>query len=260
MDIFHVIVLSLIEGLTEFLPISSTAHLVLASNVMGIVQNTFLETFQIAIQMGAIAAVIFLYFKKIISNKSLLIKSCIAFLPTGILGFVLLDYIRFFLSNPIVPVTTLFLGGILILGIEWIYSQKSKNKTSKNKGIENLSYKDVIIIGLIQSVSLIPGVSRAAASIYAGLAINLDRKSATEFSFLLAIPTITVASAFELISNSPTFSQQELILLICGILFSFLSAIVVIKWFIAFVSKRSFMVFGVYRIILSILYYFLFLK
>lgn len=259
MTILDVLILSIIEGVTEFLPISSTAHLILTSHLLTIPVTPFLTTFEVGIQLGAILAVIVVYFNKIKTQRALFYKACIGFIPTGILGFLFFDYIKRLLNDPFVPVVTLFIGGIAIIGIEY-YFKRSKTSNLKLKALSSLSYKDALLVGLIQSISMIPGVSRAASSIFGAMALKFDRTSAVEFSFLLAVPTMTAATGFDIVKTSPSFTQQQWILLMLGIVFSFISALIVIKWLIKYVQKNDFILFGIYRIVLSIAYYLLFLR
>ncbi|MDO8269397.1 MAG: undecaprenyl-diphosphatase UppP [Candidatus Levybacteria bacterium] len=258
MELYHVFVLSTVEGVTEFLPISSTAHLILTSRILSIPNSEFLTTFEVAIQLGAILAVSVLYFKKIMGHIDLLYKACIGFIPTGILGFLFFDYIKALFNSTFVPVLTLFLGGILIIIIE-IYFKKTNHK-KELKSLSNFTYKDALMVGLIQSVSMIPGVSRAAASIFGAMALKFDRQSAVEFSFLLAIPTMVAATGLDLVKTAPSFTPQQGLFLALGIILSFVTALVVIKWLIQYVQKNDFIGFGIYRIVLSIIYYLLFVK
>lgn len=260
MGFLEIFILSIVEGITEFLPISSTAHLILTSNILGLARSEFLSTFEIAIQLGAILAVLFFSYKKILSQKDLLIKACIGFIPTGIIGLALYKYIKGFFADPIVPVVSLFVGGIAIIGIEIIFKNKSKNKKPQQfKILESLNYKDALLIGLLQAISIIPGVSRAAASIFGGMVLKYDRKSAVEFSFILAIPTMIAATIFDLAKSASNFSTNEITSLFTGVICSFFVALFVIKWLIKYVQKNDFILFGIYRIILAIAYFYIFL-
>lgn len=270
MDILHVIILSIVEGITEFLPISSTAHLILTSHILGMKQTDFLGTFEIAIQLGAIAAVVAVYYKKILSDKSLFFKACIGFIPTGILGIVAYPHIKLLLSDPFIPVVTLFVGGILIIGIEHYFKRTAhstqrtgkddSNQKSEFRNLEKMTHKDAVLIGLMQSVSMIPGVSRSAASIFGGMALKFDRQSAVDFAFLLAIPTMAAATGYDLLKTADTITSDQYLLLVTGMIVSFLTALVVIKWLIKFVQTNNFIWFGIYRIFASIAYYFFFLR
>ncbi|OGD53781.1 hypothetical protein A3J78_02535 [Candidatus Beckwithbacteria bacterium RBG_13_35_6] len=180
MEYVQAIILSIIEGITEFLPISSTGHLILASKMLGIPQTEFVKSFEIAIQLGAILAVVFLYFQTIIKNLRIWRRILTAFLPTGIIGFLAYKFVKtYLLGNYNVVILSLFFGGIAILILEEFLN----GKNNKIKSIENLSFNRSAIIGVIQSVSIVPGVSRAMATIFGGLSVGLTRKSATEFSF-----------------------------------------------------------------------------
>lgn len=267
MNIFHTIILSIIEGVTEFLPISSTGHMILASHLLQIRQDELLKTFEIAIQIGPIAAISLLYFKKILKQKELLYKACIGFIPTGILGFLLYPKIKGLLGSEIVPVMSLFIGGLVIIALEIYLKRKAasikreaKESTMKQFSNETITYKQALIIGLIQSVSMIPGVSRSAASIFGGLALKLDRESAVEFSFLLAIPTMMAATSLDILKSAHTFTQSGVFYIIFGTVLSFLVALFVVKWLLKYIQTHDFMWFGIYRTIFAIIYFLLFIK
>lgn len=260
MELYQVIILSIVEGLTEFLPISSTAHLILTSHILSIQTSEFLSTFEIAIQIGAIAAVAVVYYRKILDNKALFYKACIGFIPTGILGFLFYKNIKLLLNSSFVPVVALFLGGIVIIAIEIYFKSKVSSQKSLVRSLDKITYKDALIIGLIQSISMIPGVSRSAASIFGGMALKLDRASAVEFAFLLAIPTMTVVTAGDIIKSAGTFNASQIFDLFVGIIVSFVVALLVIKWLLKYVQKNNFIGFGIYRIVIAIIYYLVFLK
>ncbi len=256
MSIFDAIVLGIIEGLTEFLPISSTGHLILASTLLGIPQSSFNKTFEIVIQFGAILSVVFLYFNRIKDNIELWKKIITAFVPTGIIGFVLYKIIKQYLFNPYVVVISLIIGGFLIIIIEKMMS-KSQFVITK---MEDVSYKKALFIGVMQSLAVIPGTSRSAATIIGGLFSGMDRKTAVEFSFLLAIPTMFAATGYDLLKTGINLDSSQWHLIAIGFVVSFISAIVAVKSFIAFVSRFTLISFGVYRIIIGILFIFLLLK
>jgi len=259
MDILHVIILSAIEGVTEFLPISSTGHLILASRILKIPDSDFLKTFEIVIQSGAMIAIINLYWKKLIADLSLIKKALLGLIPTVIIGFLAYPIFKDVLleSTQIVSIS-LIIGGVAILFIE------HRLKSHGNKGIKHidklneLTYKQAFITGLTQSLAIIPGVSRSAASIFGGMSIGLSRKTATEFSFILALPTIFAATGFDLAQKGTDFTQGEIISLVIGILVSYIVALFAIKWLLKFVSTHSFVAFGWYRIILGIVFLLLF--
>ncbi len=256
MSIFDAIVLGIIEGLTEFLPISSTGHLILTSTLLGIPQSSFNKTFEIVIQFGAILSVVFLYFNRIKDNIELWEKIITAFVPTGIIGFVLYKIIKQYLFNPYVVVISLIIGGFLIIIIEKMMS-KSQFVIIK---MEDVSYKKALFIGVMQSLAVIPGTSRSAATIIGGLFSGMDRKTAVEFSFLLAIPTMFAATGYDLLKTGINLDSSQWHLIAIGFVVSFMSAIVAVKSFIAFVSRFTLISFGVYRIIIGILFIFLLLK
>lgn len=255
MDFVNIVILSVVEGITEFLPISSTGHLILVSNILGVSNSKIMGTFEIAIQIGPILAVTFLYYKRLISQKELLYKSVIGFIPTGALGILLYPKIKSLLQNEWITVGALFFGGIAILLIEWFF----KNAKTKSKNLETMTFKDAMSIGLFQSLAMIPGVSRSAASIFGGMALKLDRKSAVEFSFFLAIPTMAVATGFDVLKNIHSFTLSDLLVILIGVALSFLVAVAVIKWMLNYVQNNNFFWFAIYRILFSILYVVLFL-
>lgn len=252
MDVVQTLILSVIEGITEFLPVSSTGHLVLTAYILNIPQTGFVKSFEIIIQLGAIGSVIFLYRKTLIKNIEIWKRIIIAFLPTATIGFVLYKIIKHVLiGNEYITLLALFLGGIALIFFELLH----KEKTGHKEKIEDLSLNKAFFIGVCQSLSVIPGVSRAAATILGGLSFGLKRKTAVEFSFLLAIPTMLAATVLDLKESNFSFSTQEWMLLALGFTGSFIVALVVVKWFMQFIQNNSFIPFGIYRIFLSILYF-----
>ncbi|HOX96478.1 MAG TPA: undecaprenyl-diphosphate phosphatase [Candidatus Woesebacteria bacterium] len=248
MTYFQTIILAIIEGLTEFLPISSTGHLILAEKFLNIAPSEFTKSFNIIIQLSAILAVVVLYWKKIFLSRSLWKPIIFAFIPTGILGATLYKIVKgFLLDNVSITCAALFLGGIALLIVDRLPKLKSGSKK-----ISQLKIGNSFSIGLFQSLSMIPGVSRSAASIVGGLANGLSRTEAVEFSFLLAIPTMAAASGYDLLKTGILFSSHEYLILLIGSLFSFLSAMLAVKAFTSFVSKHSFSIFAIYRLILAI--------
>lgn len=257
MDFTQALILSVTEGLTEFLPISSTGHLILVSDILNIPQTDFVKSFEVIIQLGAILAVVTLYFKTLILKKSLWIPIFIAFLPTAILGLIFYKIIKtYLLGNIEVVLIALFLGGIILI----VFEKFEADKEHYIKEIEKISLKQAFIIGLFQSVSMIPGVSRSAATIIGGLFLGLSRKTAVEFSFLLAIPTMTAATGLDLFKTGFNFSFQEYQLLGIGLLGSFLTALIAIKFLLNFVQNHTFIPFGIYRIILAIIFWLILIK
>lgn len=253
MNLFQTIILSIIEGVTEFLPVSSTGHLILASKLLGIPATEFTKSFDIFIQLGAIMAVVSLYFRKVISEPKIIKPIFIAFLPTGILGALLYKTIKtHLLNNDMVVVAALAGVGLLLIGIEWYWKKYPQKNT---KTLLALPIKTLITIGLFQSFSMIPGVSRAGATIVGGMLSGLSRKDAVELSFLLAVPTMAAATGLDLLKNAHAFTPGELGMLATGFVISWITAFIVIKGFIRFVTTSTFTGFGIYRIIVAGLYW-----
>lgn len=256
MSLIHVFLLSVIEGLTEFLPISSTGHLILASKLLGITETNFVKTFEIVIQLGAILSVVVLYMNKFLSVK-LIKKLIVAFVPTGIVGLTLYPVIKGnLLGNSSVTLNALFWGGIALIAIELLLKKyQTSNSNNQTKGISDISYKQAFLIGCFQCLSVIPGMSRAAATIIGGLSSGLDRSTATEFSFLLAVPTMMAATVLDVYKSKEVIAQGGYLTLFTGTVLSFIFAMFAIKFLIGFVKKHDFTWFGVYRIILAILFW-----
>lgn len=248
MNFIHVLILSFIEGVTEFLPISSTGHMILASKLLGIIDSDFTKTFEIVIQLGAIMAVVVLYYKKFLVSFDIYKKLFWSFLPTAIVGFTLYPIIKnVLLGSTNITVAALFIGGVILLFFERYFKIKKHELTTKN----------YLLIGLAQSLSVIPGVSRAAATIVGGMFNGMDRKEATEFSFLLAIPTMMAATALDLFKSRHILASQNITMLGVGTILSFVVALFAVKYFLKYVESHDFKIFGVYRIILAILFFFL---
>ncbi len=250
MDIIQTIVIAVIEGLTEFLPVSSTGHMILASAAMKIHENEFVKTFEIFIQLGAIFAIVMLYSKRFLNGLTIYYKLSIAFLPTGIIGFLAYKTIKEYLFNPTVVSLSLIIGGIILI----IIDKKVSNRESKTVMLENISYKNSFYIGLIQCVSMIPGVSRAAATITGGVFNGFDKKQATEFSFLLAVPTMFAASGYDLLKTEIEFTGNEIFLLGLGFVTAFFTAWLAVKIFLKIVENYGFKHFGYYRIVIGIIF------
>lgn len=252
MTYFQAFILSLVEGITEFLPVSSTGHLILASHLLGLAQTEFLKSFEIIIQLGAILAVVFLYWRTLLSSRHLLLRVLIAFIPTGLIGFFAYPLVKgSLLGNFQIVIVSLALGGILMLALEDFFSQRKRQRK-----IKDLSLVQVFLIGVAQSLALVPGVSRAMVTIFAGLGTGLSRKSATEFSFLLAIPTMVGATGLDLVKVGFSFTSQEYLVLLVGFLGAFLAALLTVRALIGFVKKHSFRLFAFYRIILAFVFWF----
>jgi undecaprenyl-diphosphatase len=252
MDYFQILLLSIIEGITEFLPVSSTGHLILASDILGLAQSEFFKSFEIIIQSGAILGVVLLYWKTLFKDRDYLKKIIVAFVPTGIIGFILYKLIKeFLLGNLWVTVLALLLGGIAIFTIEKYFQKK---KEGSGITIHNLSYSKTLLIGVIQSLSVIPGVSRSAATILGGMGLGLKREAAVEFSFLLAIPTMFAATGYDLLKSADQFKSDDFLLLAFGFIISMITAIISVKWFIGFVKTNTLIPFAIYRILLAVIF------
>jgi undecaprenyl-diphosphatase len=247
MDIISSIILGLVEGLTEFLPISSTGHLMITSKLLGLEPSSFLTSFEIGIQSGAIVAIIIYYFKKIFSSKTLFWKVAFGFLPTGVLGLALYKVVKTYLLESLVVVGwALIVGGIIIILVE-----KFHKPAEETKEVEEISYKQSFLLGLYQVLAMIPGVSRSGATIMGGLLSGISRRQIVEFSFLLAIPTILGATAFDLLKTGVSFSQSEVWLFLIGTAVSGITAWFAIKLLLKFISNHSFEIFGWYRIVVG---------
>jgi undecaprenyl-diphosphatase len=258
MNILDALILSFVEGVTEFLPISSTGHMILVSRIINIPQTEFVKNFEIIIQFGAILAVVVLY-RKILLNVKIWPQILIAFIPAAIIGFLFFRVIKdSLLGNELVTVIALASGGVAFIVFElWYKNHKPSNIISK---VEEISNKNAFITGLFQSISVIPGVSRAGSSILGGLLQGQDRKTAAQFSFLLAIPTVFAASSYDLIKSNLSFTTSEIFLLIIGSLVAFITAMFTVKLFIKYLSKYTFIPFGIYRIVAAVVFYLVFLR
>ncbi len=250
MNYIQSVIIAIIEGLTEFLPISSTGHMILASAAMKIHENEFAKTFEIVIQLGAILAIAIMYMKRFLRGINIYLKLIVAFIPTAIVGFLAYDFIKTYLFNPMVVSISLIIGGIILI----IIDKKVENRKSEIKEVEDIPYKNAFYIGLIQCLSMIPGTSRAAATIIGGVFNRFDKKQATEFSFLLAVPTMFAAGGYDLLKTPIDFTREEIIMLISGLFFAFVSAWVAVKIFLRIVEKYGFQYFGYYRIALGIIF------
>jgi undecaprenyl-diphosphatase len=262
MSIIQAIILAIIEGLTEFLPVSSTGHMIIASSAMGIAAHPFTKLFTVAIQFGAIVSVIVLYWKRFIPGKSInetiqfYLKLLVAFLPAAVIGFIFNDYIDALLERVDVVGYALVLGGIFFLYIDSIF------KKNESEAREEISYSNGLKIGLFQTIAMIPGVSRSAATIIGGLTQGLNKRTAAEFSFFLAVPTMFAATSYKLLKfylDEGTVSSHEMMLLGIGNVVAFIVAWLAIKSFITFLTRHGFRVFGIYRIVVGciilVLYY-----
>jgi len=253
-DIIQTLTLSLVEGVTEFLPISSTGHLILTAQILNIPQTEFVKSFLIIIQLGAILAVITLYWKMLLDTK-MWPKIIAGFIPSAVVGLILYEFIKGYLfENSLITVVALFVGGIIFILVElW-----DKNK-EKSKDMNELTNLNAFVIGLFQAISIIPGTSRAGATIIGARVLGFQRKTAAEFSFLLAVPTMLGATTLDIYKTKLDFTNYELFLLLIGFVASFIFALMAIKLLLSYLKNHTFIIFGIYRIILAILFYLIFL-
>ncbi|NWF66914.1 MAG: undecaprenyl-diphosphate phosphatase [Campylobacterales bacterium] len=249
MEIYQAIILGILEGFTEFLPISSTGHLILASHLMGLEQNDAHKSFEIAIQLGSILSILFLFKQKLVESKDLWKKLIFAFLPTGILGFLFYKHIKELFSVSTVSYM-LIIGGIIFIFMD----KYSKNNPPKIDDVDEVSFKQAFLIGLFQSISMIPGTSRSGATIIGGLLLGLSKKSAAEFSFLLALPTMMIATFYDIYKNFHSFESNDFSTLIIGFVTAFIFALIAVKTFLAILKRVGFAPFGIYRVILGVLF------
>lgn len=250
MNIFQVVILAIIEGITEFLPISSTGHMVIASSFMGIADDEFVKVFEVAIQLGAILSVVILYFKRFFKTIDFYYKLVVGVIPAVIVGVLLQKQIDKMLGSPLVVAITLLAGGVVLLFVD-----KWFNKAEVKKE-EEISYKTAFTVGVFQCLAVIPGMSRSAATIVGGMSQKLSRTAAAEFSFFLAVPTMfgaTVKKMWEYHKHvSATFTGEQIKFLAIGNVIAFVVAMLAIKSFITFLEKRGFRLFGWYRIVVGI--------
>ncbi len=276
MNIFDAFLLGIIEGITEFLPVSSTGHMILASHLLNISTDSFTKSFEIIIQLGAILAVVFIYRQKVFKNFKLMLRVGVAFIPTACIGLALYSFVkRYLLDNVYVVVGSLFIGGIIIILFEKKYGKDKVMKSdspinaeavNKTENIDNterkvvldensVSIKQALYIGLFQSIAIIPGVSRSAATIIGGQILGLSRTVIVEFSFLLAIPVMLAAASLDLYKHHDSFTSDQFGLLAVGFVTAFFVALLAIKTFLSYIQKHSFTVFGVYRIVLAAVFF-----
>lgn len=262
LEILKVIILGIVEGITEWLPISSTGHLILANEFIKLnMTDKFMEMFNVVIQLGAIMAVVVLYFHKLnpfsprkrkkekIETMQIWFKVIVAVLPSAVIGLLFDDWLDAHLYKPVVVALMLVIYGVLFIIVENI----NKNRRPAVKDFRQLTYGTAIIIGMFQVLALIPGTSRSGATILGGILFGCSRYIAAEFSFFLGIPTMFGASLLKILKHGLVFTQMELIVLIIGMVVSFVVSILAIKFLMGYIKKNDFKVFGVYRIILGIL-------
>ena len=249
MSYLRSIILGIIEGITEFLPISSTGHMVAASAIMGIAENDFTKAFEVIIQFGAILSVLVLYWKRFLPSWPFYKKLFVAFLPTAIIGFLLRHVVDQLLESVQVVAWSLILGGIVLVWSDKIFA----HLTAVGRKTGDLTYKDCVKLGLFQSIAMIPGVSRSGATIMGGLSLGMQKKEAAEFSFFLAVPTMAAATLYKLLGIYKTIQHDQIGILACGTFVSFVVAMIAIRFFMGIVTRYGFRGFGYYRILLGVI-------
>ncbi len=262
MNIIQAIILAIVEGLTEFLPVSSTGHMIIVSSFMGIAHDDFTKLFEVCIQLGAILSVVLIYFKDFFKSINFYVKLFIAFIPTAILGLLLKKKIDALLENVEVVAFMLLIGGIILLFVDkWFAKNETRAENTSSQDVldenankeKSIDYKTSFIIGCFQCLAMVPGVSRSAATIIGGLTQKLNRKTAAEFSFFLAVPTMFAATAKSLWDEKELLmkSTDKIDLLLIGNVVAFIVAYLAIKSFIGILTKYGFKVFGYYRILIG---------
>lgn len=255
----HAILLGLVEGVTEFLPISSTGHMILTANALNITQDSVLKSFEIFVQLGAICAVLVLFFKKMILNKKNFLLICYAFIPTAIIGYLFYDFVtKKLFSSQMVVLYALFFGGIALILIELYIKHKTKNIGEINE-VGEIGIKHAILIGIFQSTALIPGVSRSAATIMGGLLLGISRVAIVEFSFMLAVPVMASAVFLDIYKTGTDVYLGHGSIFVLGFVTAFISAFLAVNFLLKYIKKHSFIAFGVYRIVFAILCFFIIL-
>ncbi len=250
MDVMQAVVLAVVEGVTEFLPVSSTGHMIIASHLMDMPQTEFLKTFEIAIQLGAIGAVFSMYWRVFLLDWEVVLKVMAAFVTTAIIGFLVYKSIKqFLLGNVMVVGAALLLGGIFLLVFELAY----RGKQGKITRMEQISYPQALLIGLCQSIAVIPGVSRSAATIIGGLMLGISRHTIVEFSFLLAVPTMLAATVLDILRSNTVIMKDDWTILGIGFAVAFAVAFVSVKFLLHYIKKNDFIPFGAYRIAVGLL-------
>lgn len=244
MSYLHAFILAIVEGITEFLPISSTGHMILTNALLGIEQNEFVKLFIVCIQLGAILAVVVLYFKRFFQTMDFYYKLFVAFIPSMIAGLLLKKYIDQLLESPMTVGIALLVGGIILLFVDKWFNKKEDTE---------ITFQKSFLTGCFQVISMIPGVSRSAATIVGGMSQGMSRRQAAEFSFFLAVPTMFGATVLDLKDNYHLITSENIKLLLFGNAVAFIVAVIAIKSFIALLTRYGFKWFGVYRIIVGLI-------
>lgn len=245
MSLFEAIIIAIVEGITEFLPVSSTGHMIITQELLGMEIDDFVKAFTVNIQFGAILSVVVLYWKRFFQSVDFYLKLFVAFLPAAVIGFLASDFIDQMLENVVVVAVMLVLGGIVLVFVDRWFKNPSPDQT--------VTYNKAVKIGFFQVISMIPGVSRSAATIIGGMTQKLDRKTAAEFSFFLAVPTMFAASAYKLLQNYKHIQTEHIDILLIGNVVAFFVAMIAIKTFISLLTRYGFKWFGYYRIVVGLI-------
>jgi len=250
MTILETVVIAVVEGITEFLPISSTGHMIITEALLGMKIDEFTKAFTVNIQFGAILSVVVLYWRRFLQSWTFYQKLFVAFLPAAVIGFLASDFIDSLLENVMVVAITMFVGGVLLLFVDKWFNKESQD--------QEVTYPKALKIGFWQCIAMIPGVSRSAASIIGGMQQKLSRTNAAEFSFFLAVPTMAAASGYKLLKlilhpDGVSMLKENLMTLLIGNIVAFIVAMIAIKTFITFLQKHGFKVFGWYRIVVGLI-------
>lgn len=257
MNAFHAVVLGAVEGLTEFLPVSSTGHLILASELLRVPESGFLASFEIAVQLGAILAVLAVSWRRLLLDRRIFLRVAAAFAPTAALGLLLYGVVKtYLLGNAQVVVWALVLGGAALIAFEKLFKPSAAPKSD----LAAMPFGDAVLVGLAQSVAMVPGVSRSAATILGGMGLGWSRAAIVEFSFMLAIPTMAAATGLDLLKSGFAFSAREFGLLALGCAVAFAVAYASVRWLLAYVRSNDFVPFGAYRIVAGLAFWFLILR
>lgn len=252
MNFLDATILGAIEGIAEFLPISSTGHLILASHLLHLPDSSFLTSFEIAIQLGAICAVVLLYWKSFL-NIEILKRILAGFIPTAVVGLLLYSFIKHhLLGNELVVVLALAVGGVVLIVFEVLH----KERPGAPEGLTTITYRQAFLVGLAQSVAMIPGVSRSAATIVGGLMLGIRRTTIVEFSFLLAVPTMGAAVLLDVLKSYQSFTTEGFGYIAVGFGTAFIVALFAVRFLLKFVKTATFIPFGIYRILLAALFFF----
>ncbi len=252
MNFINAAILGIVEGITEFLPISSTAHLIIASKLLHIPQTDFQKFFEVFIQSGAILAVVFLYVQYVLKHKQIIKSVIVSFIPTAIIGLLLYKIIKtIFFNSMLLLIGAMILFGVVFLIIEYLVKSK---KLLLKKSLDKITWQEAILIGLNQAMAVVPGVSRAGIVMISMMGLGYKRDESAMYSFLLAVPTIVAASGYDLFKMRGMLihSTQYLPVLMIGFVASFITAYIAIKWLVGYLQKSSLVPFGIYRIILGL--------